>query len=94
MKILSAKGVGGTVKKAKCITIDEEELLWSKGVLGDHSPEALLNTVFLHEWIVLRFEICQQLRHSPCQIQIIEKTGETPYLQYTKDISKNNPGGL
>ena len=34
-----------------------------------------------------------QLHHSPCQIQVIEKVGEKPYVQYT-DVSKNNPGGL
>jgi hypothetical protein len=36
----------------------------------------------------------RQLRHSPCQIQLIEKPGERPYLLYTEDRSKNNPGGL
>ena len=35
-----------------------------------------------------------QLRHSPCQIQLIEKPGERPYLLYTEGRSKNNPGGL
>lgn len=36
----------------------------------------------------------RQLHHSPCQIQLIEKPSERPYLLYTEDRSKNNPAGL
>ena len=32
-----------------------------------------------------------QLRHNPCQIQIIKNPGERPY---TENVSKNHPGGL
>ena len=35
-----------------------------------------------------------QLRHTPSQIELVEKPGEHPYLSYTEDISKNHPGGL
>lgn len=35
-----------------------------------------------------------QLRHKPCQIELVENTGEKLYLVYREDISKNNPGGL
>ena len=34
------------------------------------------------------------LRFHPSQIELIEKPGERPYLKYTEDMSKNNPGGL
>jgi len=36
----------------------------------------------------------RQLRHKPCQIQVVENEGERPYLLYTEDTSKNHPGGL
>ena len=36
----------------------------------------------------------RRLRHTPCQIQVVERPGERPYLLYTEDISKNHPGGL
>ena len=36
----------------------------------------------------------RNLRHNPCQIQVVERQGERPYLLYTEDISKNRPGGL
>ena len=38
----------------------------------------------------------RQLRSSPCQIEVIKKQGERPYLKYyAEDVSKkNHPGGL
>lgn len=97
MKRLQASGVGSARKQAEPLTLEEEELLWEKKLLGDHSPKALLNTmVFMNG---LYFALCsgnehRQLRHNPCQIQSIENPGEQPYLRYTEDVSKNHPGGL
>ena len=45
MKRLSATDLRGAVKKPEYITVDEEEFLWSKAILGDHSQEELLNTM-------------------------------------------------
>ena len=36
----------------------------------------------------------RNLRHDPCQIKMVEKPGERPYLEYKEDISKNHPGGI
>ena len=36
----------------------------------------------------------RQLRHNPCQIQLVECPNERPYLEHTEDISKNHQGGL
>ena len=36
----------------------------------------------------------RQLRFSPCQIELIENEGNTSYLQYTEDTSKNRPGNV
>ena len=97
MKRLQSKGLGSTHRQAEPLTIEEEELLWEKKVLGDHSPEALLNTVFFMNGLYFALRSGDEhrnLRHSPCQIQVIENSGERPYLQYTEDISKNHPGGL
>ena len=43
MKRLKTKGLGICKKQAECIDIDDEEVLWSKNILGDQS---LLNAIF------------------------------------------------
>jgi len=45
MKRLQSKGMGSTHKQAEPLSVEEEELLWEKKILGDHSPQALLNTI-------------------------------------------------
>jgi hypothetical protein len=95
MKRLQSKGVGSVHKQAEPFTTEEEELLWEKKILGDHSPDALLNTmVYMNGlYFALRSgEEHRHLRHNPCQIEVIERQGDRPYLLYTEDISKNRPG--
>ena len=36
----------------------------------------------------------RQLRLNSSQIELVEKSGERPYLKYVEDISKNRPGGI
>ena len=44
------RGVVVKVRKAEPLT-EEEQILWDKGILEDHSPHALLNTVFFQNGI-------------------------------------------
>ena len=77
--------------------MEDEEVLWEQKLLGDHSPEALLNAMVYMNGLYFALRSGsehRQLRHSPCQIQIIENPGERSYLRYTEDTSKNHPGGL
>ena len=46
-KKLLASGVGAVKKQAKVIT-PEEDVIWSKGVIGTHTPTSLLNAVFFY----------------------------------------------
>ena len=46
MKRLKSQGVGSKKRKVEPLTVEDEEFLWEKGILGDHSPQALLNAVF------------------------------------------------
>lgn len=46
MKRLTAKGLGCEIKQAEPITKDEEQLMWTKGVLCDTDPKTLQNTLF------------------------------------------------
>lgn len=57
-------------KTAMVIGMEEETILWEKGFLGDHNPQALIDTLMYY--IVLCFAIhggehCK-LRHNPSQI--------------------------
>ena len=44
MKRLQSKGLGSSHKQAEPLTVQEEQL-WENNILGDHSPESLLNTI-------------------------------------------------
>ena len=50
---LREDGVGASVKHAEITTEGEEMRLWNAGVIGTHSPSALLNAVFFMNGKVL-----------------------------------------
>ena len=94
---LSREGVGTKKKQAEIITEAEEELLWVKGVLGDETPQRLLDTIIFYNGLYFALRSGQehrQLRRKPCQIEVVERPDKRPYLLYTEDASKNRPGGL
>ena len=45
MKRLQRKGLGSSCIQAEPLTEQEEEILWQKGYLGDHSPQVLVTTM-------------------------------------------------
>ena len=99
MKRLQSAGIGSVKKQAEPLTMDEEEQLWEKKILGDHSPKALLNTMMFMNglYFALRSGVeHRQLVHSPSQIQLVEREREREraYLIYREDTSKNRAGGL
>ena len=54
MKRLHASGLGVKKRQAEPITVEEENKLWEKGVLGESDPQTLLDTVlFFVEFISL-----------------------------------------
>ena len=97
MKRLQSLGLGSKKRQAEIITEEEEELLWSKGALGDETPQQLLDTIVFYNGLYFARRSGKehrQLQHAPCQIEIVEKSGERPFLKYTEDVSKNHQGGL
>ena len=88
MTWLQAKGLGSKLRQAEPITEDEEDLLWEKGLLGDHTPDALCNTVVYINGLYFALRSGKEhrnLRHCPSQIEIVDRNGDRPYLLYTED---------
>ena len=94
-KQLRSHGVGTKKRQAEPILASEEEILWERGLLGDKSPQSLLDTMV---WMCgLYFALHSGQEHRslrPGQIELVEVPGKTPFLRYYEDVSKNNPGGL
>ena len=82
MKHLQSSGLDSERKQAEPLTLEEEEFLWEK-ILRDHKPKSLLNMIMFMNglYFALRsgVEHCQ-LRHNPCQIQLVGKPGERACL--------------
>ena len=49
LRMLCQKGKGLERKRATLITEEHKDQLWRVGVMGNHSPSALLNAFFL-QW--------------------------------------------
>ena len=84
-------------KRAAVISEEHERLLWNKNLLGDVTPQQLINTMVFY--IGLFFALRsgaehRNLRFYPSQIELVERNNERAYLQYTEDVSKSNQGGL
>ena len=95
MKRLRSTGLGVKKRKAEPISISDENLLWEKKLLGDHSARVLLDTMVFYYGMY--FALRSGLEHRnllQSQIVLVEPPGATPYLVYTENFSKNNSGGL
>ena len=82
-------------KRAEPFSEMEEEILWEKGLLGSHSPQALVDTMVFKAGLYFALRSGDEHRRPKfSSIRLVEKPGCTPCLVYTEAASKNNPGGL
>ncbi len=99
MKARAQQGLGNNVHKACVLTYDQEDYLWTLGLLGDSNPEQLLNTVVY--LLGIHCALCAGKEHrSLCspgydsQLQWVFANNKQ-YIKYTEDIGlKTNKGGL
>ena len=74
-----------------------EEVLWEKGLLGDHTPQVLIDTMVycMGLYFALRSgEEHRRLCYRPSQIELVTTPNGKEFLRYKEDISKNNQAGL
>ena len=92
MKDLNSRGVGGGVKRAEALTKEDEEICWKKGLLGNLSANALLNTVYFYNCKF--FHLCASDEHRRIKIQDIQIGSDShgKYLHFTGNMAKNNQG--
>ena len=79
MKRLKSTGLGSKPKQAEPLSEEDEEKLWQAKVLGEHSPQALLNTMIYINGVYFALRSGTehgQLRHKPCQIQVMDAEGD------------------
>ena len=86
IKRLQRAGLGSRRRKVEPLTEAEEELLlWNKSLLGDSSPQSLVDTMVVMNGLYLALRSGgehRQLRSNPCQIQVIERPGRRAYSVY------------
>ena len=91
MKRLQASGIGTAQRQAEPITFEDEKILWRIRILGDSTPQCLLDTMLYMNGLYYALHGGKEhrdLRHKPLQIHLVEKPGERPYLMYVEDVSK------
>ena len=97
MRRLCGQGLGTKLKIVESLTNDDEDVLWQKGALGDHTPQCLLETLIFYIGMDLALRSGDEhsrLRFHPCQIEAKQDENGQQYLLYTEDVSKNHRGGL
>ena len=97
MERLRAQKQGVKHKRAEPITIDEENIMGEKGVLGNGNPQTLIDTLIY--LIGIHFALRSGDEHRSLtfsQIEIVTPAinGKSSYLIYTENVSKTNSGGL
>ena len=94
-RLLRKEGFGKRPNAAKALTSQDEELLWSKGVLGSHSPQSLIQTM----WFLLTQHFglrgCQE-HHDMYVEDFAFSTDDNgiEFVTYEENPTKARQGGL
>ena len=97
MKHRAGMGIGVNKKQAGIISLEQEDMLWSKGIIGINNPRALLDAliyVFGLNFALRGGDEHRRLRAVNSQIHLKTSKSGQRYLEYVEDVSKTNSGGL
>ena len=83
-------GVGTKVKHSEIISKEEENTLWSSGVMGAQSPCSLLNAVFFCNG--KNFCLRGGEEHRKLKLSQLERLSDPDRYVYTENCSKNHAG--
>ena len=100
MKEHAACGVINSLKQAEVLSFTDEDILWSKGLLGIHNPTVLVNTVVFLLGLTCSLRAGKEhriLRSIPfkSQFEFCYDADASLFLRYTEDSGlKTNKSGL
>ena len=95
---LHSAGIGASVKKTIALSDDNEEKLWTNGVLNPDTPQGLVNCIFF----LNGKNLCLRGGIEHCELKLSQFTREVVTINgkqrvhytYTECVSKNRSGGL
>ena len=89
IKPLRSTGLGVSRRQAEPITIEEENLLWERGLLGDHTPQVLLDTMLFLCWIHFALRSGEEHRSlQVSQLKLIFPHDSPAHLVYTQETTR------
>jgi hypothetical protein len=89
---LRFKGIGAAKKATEVLTKGEENTLWERGVLGVHTPQALLNATFFLNGKNLALRGGNE--HHELKFSQFQRLQNPDRYVYTENGSKNRSGGI
>ena len=97
MRQLSKEGKISPRQKVQPLSSDDEEKLWSLGILGNKTPEQLVNTLLYLNGVHFALRAAEEHKNlkvnSNFKVHFDQEVG-LKYLEYTEGTSKCNQGGL
>ena len=99
MKELSKEGVIRDWQQLQPISLQQEEHLWNTGLLGDDTPEKLVNTLLYLIGLHFALHACDEHKalkvgyYSQLRIKMDQESNRC-YLEYTEKHSKNFQGSI
>lgn len=92
-KELKSEGRGNKDQAAATLTAKEVDILYENMLLGLHSPESLINTLWLNNYIHFGLRGCQEHREMCWRdVKLLNDPEGTEYLQYTERQTKTRTG--